>query len=607
MFLIVFSMSTCKNVGSNILKFTLLQTTDLHSHAAGYGPSLDFTPSINSDNDSVLGGYTRIASLIAAIRNELSEDDIPSVLVDSGDFFMGTVYDLAASDPLALKFFQLMKYDAVTLGNHEFDWAPQGLAMLISNGISNGYTVPIIATNMVTSDVSPADDGVENLVGLGAIVPKQVVELPNGLRIGMLGNVGVAADTRAPVAPPVTFNHDYAFLQDRVNDLRNNEGVDIVILISHGGIKADGSGDDVDIADNVTGIDIIASGHEHYATSAPVRRGNTLIFSPGKYGEYLARLDVEFNIDNNQIESTSYNLARVDDTVVNRTVFESIVDGYRSAINDALTPLGFTLEAPVSRVSWPLEIEGPMESGMGNLSADALRAVGTGLAALNDGNPYHVGIVGNGVIRDGLYPGKTGVIPFTDVYNAFPIGISPDTSQPLPGYPMMGIYVTGPDLRNICEVGLTLSHILGEDFYLNFSGIRVDYSPAGAATLQGVTAVYLSGVTDFITATQGPAIDLTDTTTVYHVIVDLYHLQLLNVVAGFGLNIVPRDANGAPIPPSQYMLYRIDADITPGVQELKEWLAFMIYLSNSFPASGEGIPAAVYGPGGIGMGRINFQ
>ncbi|MCP5046891.1 MAG: bifunctional metallophosphatase/5'-nucleotidase, partial [bacterium] len=605
--IIILSMSTCKNIGSNILKFTLLQTTDLHSHAAGYGASLDYTPGINADNDGVLGGYTRLASLIAAIRNELEEDDIPSVLVDSGDFFMGTVYDLATVDPLVLKFFQMVGFDAVTLGNHEFDWTPSGLALLLSNGISNGFTVPVVATNMVTSDVSPADDAVEGLVNLGAIVPKTVLELPNGLRIGLLGNMGQAADARAPVALPVTFNHDYSFLQARVDDLRNNDGVDIVILLSHSGIKADGSGDDADIADNVTGIDIIASGHDHDAISTPFNRNGTLIFSPGKYGEWLSRLDVEFNTETGEIESTGYNLIAVNDTIRNRTVFETIVDGYRSAIDSALTPLGFTLDASVSRVGWDMETGGAYETGLGNLVADAIRAVGTSLAPLNDGNPFQVGIVGNGVIRDNLFTGKTGVVTFTDVYNVLPIGGSPDVTQPLPGYPMMGVYVTGPDLRNICEVGLTLSSIVGEDFYLNFSGIRVDYNPAQAATLQGVTAVYLSPVTDFITSVQGTAIDLTDTTTVYHVIVDLFHLQLLGVVADFGLIIVPRDVNGVPIPPNQLMLHRVDAQIAPGMQELKEWLALLVYLSNSFPASGSGIPAPVYGPGGVGMRRINAQ
>lgn len=600
--------TTCKDTGSNngTLKFTLLQTSDIHSHAGGYGSASDYTPGDNTDNDGVLGGYTRIASLIATIRNEQDEEDIPVVVVDSGDFFMGTVYDMAAVDPVSLKFFQMVGYDAITLGNHEFDWSPAGLALLLSNGITNGFNVPILATNMVTSAASAADDGVEALVNTGAIVTKKILELSNGLRIGLLGIMGPDADSKAPVAPPVTFNHDYAFLQERVNELRNNDGVDLVILLSHSGITVNGGGDDADIAENVTGIDIIASGHYHTATSSAFQIGDTLIFSPGEYGKWLSRLDVSYDSDTGQVVSTQFSLLPIDDTIVNRTVFETIVESYKSAIDTALMPFGYSLDAVVSMVSFEMEMHGGSESGLGNLAADALRATANGLAPLNDLNPYHVSVIPNGVIRDGFLPGKTGIVTFTDIYNALPLGTSPDTTQQMPGYPLMSLYLTAPDLRNTVEAGLTVSAMLGSDYYLNFSGIRVDYNPARAALFQGVTALYLCPFDDVVCSTKGPAIDLTDTTNLYHVVVDLYTLQMMNAVTSIGLAIVPRDSAGNAINPAEYMLHRIDADIAPGVQELKEWAALLFYLGNVFPANQGGIPAAIYGTNGLGMKRINF-
>jgi UDP-sugar diphosphatase len=225
---------------------------------------------------------------------------------------------------------------------------------------------------------------------------------------------------------------------------------------------------------------------------------------------------------------------------------------------------------------------------------------------LNDLNPYHVSVIPNGVIRDGLIPGKTGVVTFTDIYNALPLGTSPDTTQPMPGYPLMSVYLTAPDLRNAVEAGLTVSAMLGSDYYLNFSGIRIDYNPSRAAIVQGVTALYLSPFDDLFCSTKGPAIDLTDTTSLYHVVVDLYALQMMNAVTGMGLAIVPRDSAGNAINPAEYMLYRIDSDIAPGVQELKEWAALLFYLGNVFPATQGGIPAAIYGSNGLGMNRINF-
>lgn len=608
--LVIFPLTTCKDSTTrNILKFTLLQTSDLHNHAGGYGAALDYTPDDLHDNDGVMGGFSRLASLIAAVRNEQGEEDIPVVVVDSGDFFMGTVYDLAATDPMALKYFQMVGYDAVTLGNHEFDWSHLGLAMLLSNGIATGFDVPIIATNMVASSASAADDGLEAIAATGAIVDKKIMDLDNGLRIGLLGIMGATADSLAPMAAPVTFNHDFTFLQSKVDELRNNDGVDIVVLLSHGGVTNAAVGDDALIAENVTGIDVIASGHYHTATQSMFVMGpsNTMIFSPGEYGKYLSRLDISFNTETMQIESADFNLMPVDDMVVPRTVFDTVVQGYKDSIDAALAPLGLSLEAPISRVSESMEIHGAMESALGNLASDALRAVANNLAPLNDGNPYQIAVIPNGVIRDGLFPGKTGVVSFTDVYNTIPLGTSPDTTQPLPGYPLMSFYLIGLDVRNACEAGITLSQQMGSDFFLNFSGIRVDYNPAGAPLFQGVTAVYLCDVTDYFTTTPGPAIDLTDTATLYKVVVDLYALQMMNVVTSMGLNIVPRDAAGNPIPPDQYMLYRIDSSVNPGVQELKEWQALLSYLSTFFPATGTGVPATVYGAGGVGMNRINFQ
>ncbi len=610
---LVFILSNCENIGSdNTLSFTILQTSDIHSHAGGFGASLDYTPQNNSDNDSVKGGFTRLASMIAKVRNEQKAEDIPVVVIDSGDFLMGTIYDLAVTDPVSFKYFQMVGYDAITLGNHEFDWSPAGFAYLLSNAMKTGFTVPIIASNMITDSSSDSDDDLEAIIQTGAIVDKKILELSNGLKIGLLGYMGIDADEKAPVAAPVTFNHDYTFLQAKVDGLRDTDGVDIVVLISHGGINNDGSGDDNLIAENVSGIDVIASGHFHTATQTSIKKGtsNTIIFSPGSYGEYLSRLDITYNKSTGLVENSDFKLIAVDDSVINRTVFESVVSGYKDAINSALAPLLGTMglssiDSAVSSVSWDMGTHGSKESGIGNLTADGIRAVVSNLAPLNDGVPVQVSVIPNGVIRDELFVGKTGKVTFTDVYNTLPLGTSPDTAQPLPGYPMMAFYVNGPELRNICEAGITLSAMLGSDYYLNYSGIRLDYNLALGQYLQGVQAIYLSPVQDSITSTKGPAIDLTDTIPLYKISVNLYSLQMLGVISqvtGGLLPINPRDKDGNIVPPAEYMLYRVDYDVTAGVQELKEWMTMLFYLQN-FPT---GIPSAVYGDGGIGMGRINF-
>ena len=592
-FSIILMLGACK-FGN--VSMTILQTSDIHHHASGYGPFNDYTPLDTTDNDSVLGGYARLATLIGGIRAQQAAKDIPTLLFDSGDFFMGTVYDLTASDPIALKFIEVMEYDAVTLGNHEFDWSPAGLAMLLSNAANNGFDVPVLATNTITDGIAgTGDDGIEYLTSQGVIVNKKIIDLPCGGKIGVLGLMGEDADDKAPVAPPITFNHDYAFIQECVNDLRNNDGVQLVVVLSHGGVNKDGTGDDADLANNVKGIDIIASGHFHTATTDAQVTGDsdTIIFSPGSYGEYLSRLDVTYNIFLRKIVNYKFNLIPVDDTIPGNAIVQGMVEQYHDAMNASLAPLGVQLGSPISTTSFALNKASLQVTGIGSLCADSLRAVANSIATLNDEDPYQVGVVASGVIRDAIYPGSTGVITFSDVYNMLPLGISPYDPS-IPGYPLMSVYATGADIYTICEVALTFASMIGSDYYLNFSGLKINYNPAYAPYFQGVTEVSVYDPDDSLCMGTPTLIDRSDPATLYRIVVDLYALQMLNVLNDYlALYRIPASIN--PVNPS---LINAEAG-----QEFKEWMAPLNFL----PGLGGSIPSAVYGPGGIVLDRVNIM
>lgn len=608
-----------------IVRLTILQTSDIHHHASGYGPFSDYTSDDTTDNDGIVGGYARLATLISQTIEEQAAKGIPVLLFDSGDFFMGTSYDLTVSDPIGLKFFSLMNYDAITLGNHEFDWAPAGLAMLISNAMQSEslpFQIPIVATNMITDETDARDDGLEGLISAGAIVNKKIIRLSHGLNVGILGLNGPTSDQEAPLAKPVTFNHDFSFIQEQVDDLRNNHGVQMVVILSHGGVKADGTGEDADLANNVSGIDAIASGHYHTATHEALNISDTIIFSPGEYGEWISRLDITYNVTQNSIADYTFNLIPVDDATEGNAAVRTMLEQYHEQINLALAPLSLT--SPVSKTGFSLETAPFQETGLGNLTADAIRTIANLLTLeavqsapeTTDPSPFSVGIVPSGSIRDGLYPGRTGIITFSDIYNVLPLGISPDPEQ-LPGYPLISIYVTAPEIRNTCEAAVSIAPLTGSAYYLNFSGIRFDYDES-APPFQKVTRVYLcgnplpaeyGGDNDVFSASCLTQLDLTDTDTLYRSVVDLYSLQMMGVVTSQGLSIEPKNADGDIIDlsnPQDYMQYRIDAEnSTEGMQELKEWAALLQFLGQYFPASGDGIPESVYGPDGVAMGRVN--
>ena len=269
------------------------------------------------------------------------------------------------------------------------------------------------------------------------------------------------------------------------------------------------------------------------------------------------------------------------------------------------------LADPVSRTDFDLDMnvyQATGVTGLGSLCADSVRNVANTLAANGglDQIPVDVGIVPTGVIRDEIFEGNTGTVTFSDVYNCLPLGISPDTSQPVPGYPMMHAYFSAQELYIIAEVGLTVSQQFGSSYYLNFSGAKIEYNPAYAPYLQGVRGVSLYAPDDPLCLGPTTPVDPTDTATLYHAVVDLYAFQLLYVVNDFlgpyGLSIIPKDQNRNPI--IDYLPFRIDREPSPGVQELKEWMALLSYLNTAF--SGTDIPYDIYGPGGAVEGRIEF-
>ncbi|MFZ0020997.1 MAG: metallophosphoesterase [Acetobacteraceae bacterium] len=107
--------------------FTILHTNDMHSAFIGMGPSSDYTPFTLND-DTTRGGYARLAAMIA-MRKQARVDQGPVLVLDAGDYSMGTAFGAASRETGGeLQIMSLMGYDATTFGNHDFDLGPEGLA-----------------------------------------------------------------------------------------------------------------------------------------------------------------------------------------------------------------------------------------------------------------------------------------------------------------------------------------------------------------------------------------------------------------------------------------------------------------------------------------------
>jgi 2',3'-cyclic-nucleotide 2'-phosphodiesterase (5'-nucleotidase family) len=535
--------------GQNV-HVTILQTTDLHDHANGADHvGLDVDPLTGR---GVIGSYARIAAYVNYVREST---DHAVILVDSGDWTMGTLYDLTlGKQPLALEFVSLMHYDCVTLGNHEFDYTPKGLAQVLGAAQSAfGFDIPIVASNMNlngNADLAP-------FVAAGTIRTTRVQKLPGGLRVGYIGLMGQSAAVDAPSSAPITFTPlaaEYPAIQALVNQLRAKQGADIVIALDHVGTDASGlSGEDFELARHVTGIDVIASGHTHtpLASARTVTSGswNTQIIDAGAYGTNVARIDLTYHrASKTTTLDSSSNVAMTDASLaaVHRglrpDLFTAMIVRFTDQqLNAELGPffkqvfsnydpgnvatgiyhsVGSAAQDMISNGANPV----PGPNGLGDLAADAVRGIPNAIIAQTltavggnpanmpgyDFTPVQIGAVATGVLRDKL----VGSVPlsFADIYGIVPLGITPDSSQALPiGYPLVSAYLTLDDVKKVCALQLVAqTNLAPADFYLNLSGIRYSLNAAGsyayfkfataAAVLQLTSRKANSGSTAALTA-----------------------------------------------------------------------------------------------------------
>ncbi len=676
------------------VSFTLLQTTDVHHRVTGTGPSAEYGTASDTSN----GGYSRIAAKVKEIQNQKEASSIPTLLVDSGDFLMGTIFDLSLGDvAIAFEFMKQLGYDAITFGNHEFDYGPSALASFLyaaQGDDGSGFNIPIIASNLVTDPSDPDDDGIEALQSSGMIQDIRVITLSNQLKVGIIGLLGQGAESDVPQASPVTFKNnfadpdDVAYIQEKVDTLRNDYGAHIIIALSHSGItdtQTSPEGDDITLADAISGIDIIASGHEHEMTQSIITENGTRIFCAGRYGENLAQLDITVTIGTGVTEAILENHT-IDSTIAMDEDTELLVAAYKDAINVDLTQNGLPAMDDIIAFtdSDNLGKPGPSEeSGMGNLVADGLRYMLGGVTQA-------VGAVPNGVIRDGFKQGQA--ISFADLYAVLPLGMTLDPAQQnIPGYPLMVIYLTGQEIKNMCQfiaytiaaddsgfisslplleagyssasddaselanalnsgsptdMGAYLTYVLpsagtspadeaiaafdaagtndstacqaaalvyeaaaelasdaaalssglslvlpmlNSEYYMNTSGVK--FSHAGASGLYQVQDAKIFQSNDFFCAGETSDIDLS---ALYPMVIDLYALLIMEdasvstMLSALGIPIVPKDMSGTAIEDATLLNSRMDMDYdsSNGIQEIKEWMSFLFYLTGGEFAGG---------------------
>jgi 5'-nucleotidase len=548
----------------------------------GFAPELDYTPATPND-DLTQGGMARLATAVGGAKAAAAADGTPVLLLDGGDFMMGTLFEFLATQASAeLTMMHALGYDATTIGNHELDWTPHGLAGILQAAVTNNVTFPILSSNMKFSAGSTADDELEMLANAGVIQPK-LVKMVGGLKVGFFGLLGANAAQVTPQAAPLTFDPIDVAAARMVKELRETDQVDLVVALSHSGIDHDGQGEDAVLAGKVPGIDIIISGHTHETLAQPAVVGTTLIVTAGAYTAYLGELALTVTPSGTpgsppaSVAVDSYTLVNIDDTIPGDPTTQGAVDAYIAGVDQALAPSGLAYKAVMATTAADLPLPARGEAPVGNLVTDAYRTITGAVQA----EPPVLAVDANGALRAPIIAGKTGTIGFADLFRVTPLGIGPDQ---IPGYSLVTFYLNARDIRNGLELGAA-PEVVPNDFFLQVSGINVAYDMT--KPLFG----RVSSLTLGPPGSAGPPLDLNDTTTCYKVVTTNYVAGLLGAVQSLTQNLLEVTAKDSdcltPVDPTTRF---VDADpTTAGVQELKHWQALLKYVTTALPKV-DGVP-----------------
>jgi 5'-nucleotidase/UDP-sugar diphosphatase len=575
------------DAGTVTQAFVLLHTNDLHSHLMGWSPEADYTPATPGD-DATVGGLARLAAHIGAAR--AAAGTTPVLLLDSGDFMMGTGFQvLGLSNAVELVEMGKLKYDAITLGNHELDWGPLALAGILGAAVKNGFTVPIVSTNLTFSATEPGDDQLAMLQTAGLLRRKLVKDV-GGIKVGIFGLLGKDAADVSPLKKPLTFADITATARAAVTELRQMDKVDVVIALSHSGIDEMGNGEDRRMADDAMvkaagGIDVIVSGHTHDKLSQPFKTGNTLIVQAGAYGRYLGNLQLTATKSGGttSVTMTKYDLESIDDTVAGDPATQASVETYITAIDTLLNMSGLSYKKVIGETSTDITAAPYAENGLGDLVTDAYLTV---TRALQPAKPPVIAFDASGDIRDEIKKGKTGRVWFADLFRVQPLGISPDMQ---PGYPLVTFYINGTDIKSGLELSAAAKTLQKPDYFLQVSGLNVEVQ-ASAPLFMRVKSVTIGGT----------PVNLADKTTCYKLVTNLYVASLLNLVEGATgglLSVKPKQEDCTTLI-TDLTTQIVDANpMTPAVEQLKEWQALVGYVGKLPDTDANMIPniPAAYG------------
>jgi lantibiotic leader peptide-processing serine protease len=403
------------------LNLTILHTNDFHSRVDQYNRNGARCKPADEAAGLCIAGAPRLATVVEQFRNNTEN----LLLLDAGDQFQGTLFFTLFQGDVLNSTMNYIGYDAMAIGNHEFDSGPAILADFIA-----ASNFPVLSANTIIDPAYEPD--------LAALVHPYVILERGGHQIGVIGLTTPDTSNISSPGPHVTFTDSLTTLQAAADELAA-QGVNKVIALTHLGF-----GDDKYLAQNVSGVDIIIGGHSHtftYSPALPISFSPptfpqfgplvpedtypavlhnpagepVLVVTAYQWGTFLGNLNVIFTPEGKIIYKEG-NPIYLGANVAKDPVLDAMLDPYRYAIDDLInTVVGETTVDLLINVGGQ-QICRLGECLIGNLVADAM------LWMANQAEPgvgYQIAFQNGGGLRA---PILAGPVTMGDVLETLPFG-----------------------------------------------------------------------------------------------------------------------------------------------------------------------------------------
>ncbi|WP_432344939.1 5'-nucleotidase C-terminal domain-containing protein [Shinella yambaruensis] len=373
-------------------ELNILHINDLHSRIEAIN-KFDSTCSAEEEGKGeCFGGVARLKTAIDTQRQALAGKNV--LLLNAGDNFQGSLFYTTYKGAVEAEFLNLMKFDAMTVGNHEFDDSEDGLATFLDK-----VAFPVVTANVVASASSKIGDRIKPFIVLDQ----------GGQKIGIVGAVANDTAELSSPGPNVLIGDDVADITAAIGELKK-EGVNKIIALTHVGYPRD-----LAAIAKIPDVDVVVGGHTNTFLSNTSDKAEgpypTLVDNPGgykvpvvqaaAYSKYLGNLKVVFD-DAGVVKESSGEPVLIDSSIKPDEAVLARIKELGGPIEELKNKIVAESAAPIDGSR---EVCRAAECAMGNLVADAILdrtksqgmtiaiTNGGGLRASIDGGPVSMGEV----------------------------------------------------------------------------------------------------------------------------------------------------------------------------------------------------------------------